>query len=226
MGKGVMWMCFDCREFVKDGKIVEKIRDQIVIETIRNRESKRPVKHPEAEQRKHCESEDKTNTNKNRDKSTEENGIEKEKKKSEKSNEVVKDNEMNVLDFTAMKISEESLKSLEDTQWVDDQMIYISLAFKQYKINKATDKIIFVSPSITQLIRKSTDRTNTKETIKYLQINEKDWVFYPVSNNNQVNRPGGGTHWSLLVYCMAKDVYYHHDPINPTNEMHAVVLIH
>merc|ERR1711874_371211 len=56
--KGVMWMCFDCREFVKDGKIIEKIRDQIVIETIRNRESKRSVKHPEAEQRKHCESED------------------------------------------------------------------------------------------------------------------------------------------------------------------------
>ena len=41
--------------------------------------SKRSIKHPEAEQRKHSESEDKTN--KNRDKSTEENGIEKEKKK-------------------------------------------------------------------------------------------------------------------------------------------------
>jgi len=39
-------MCFDCREFVKDGKLVEKIKDQILIETIeknkkkiRNRES-------------------------------------------------------------------------------------------------------------------------------------------------------------------------------------------
>merc|ERR1711874_665897 len=157
--KGVMWMCFDYREFVKNGKLVEKIRDQIVIETIRNRESKRSVKHPEAEQRKHCKSEDKTNTNKNRDKSTEENGIEKEKNKSEKSNEVVKDKEMNVLDFTAMKISEESLKSLEDTRWVDDQMIYISLALKQNEINKATDKILFVSPSITQLIRKKISKT-------------------------------------------------------------------
>ena len=201
-----------------------KKSDQIVIKTIRNRESKRSVKHPETEKRKHCESEDKTNTN--RDKSTVENDIEKEKKKSERSNEVVKDKEMNVLDFTAMKISEEILKSLEDTQWVDDQMIYISLALKQNEINKATDKILFVSPSITQLIRKSTDRTNTKDTMKNLQINEKDWVFYPVCNNNQVNRPGGGTHWSLLVYCKAKDVYYHHDPINPTNEMHAVELIH
>ena len=84
-------MCFDCREFVKDGKIVEKIRDQIVIETIeknkkiRNRESntqksKKSIKHPEAEQRKHSESEDKTN--KNRQKSIVENSIENENKQS------------------------------------------------------------------------------------------------------------------------------------------------
>ena len=79
-------MCPDCREFVKDSNLVEKIRDQIILETIeknkkiRNRESntQKSTKHPEAEQRKHSESEDKTN--KNRDKSTEENGIEKEKK--------------------------------------------------------------------------------------------------------------------------------------------------
>ena len=68
--KGVMWMCFDCREFIKDSKLVEKIRNQIVLETtekkknIRNREpntqkSKKSIKHPEAEQRKHSESEDK-----------------------------------------------------------------------------------------------------------------------------------------------------------------------
>ena len=67
---------------------------------------------------------------------------------------------------------------------------------------------------------------DTKETLENLQINEKDWVFYPVSNNNLVNKPGGGTHWSLLVYSRANNVYYHHDPIYPTNEMHAVELIH
>ena len=43
-----------------------------------------------------------------------------------KTDQVVKDKEMNVLDFKGMKISKESLKSLEDTQWVDDQMIKIS----------------------------------------------------------------------------------------------------
>ena len=104
-------------------------------------------------------------------------------------------------------------------------MINISFAIKQNEVNKTTDKIIFVSPAITQLIRKSKDKIDIKETIKNLKINEKDWVFYPVSNNDQVNKPGGGTHWSLLVCCKVKNVYYHHDPIYPTNGMHAVELV-
>ena len=87
------------------------------------------------------------------------------------------------------------------------------------------DKILFVSPSITQLIRVSKNKMDTKETLENLQINEKDWVFYPVSNNNRVTKSGGGTHWSLLVYSRLKNVYYY-DPIHPTNEIHARQLIH
>ena len=107
---------------------------------------------------------------------------------------------MDIWDFKVMNVSKESLTSLENSQWVDDDIIKISLALKQKEINKTTDKILFVSPSITQLIRVSDNKMDTKETLENLQINEKDWVFYPVSNNNQVNKPGGGTHWSLLVY--------------------------
>ena len=183
------------------------------------------TKHPETMKRKLNENED--NTNKSIDKST--NNSVDEKKKPEKPNQVVEDKdknkEMNVWDFKVMNISKESLTSLENTQWVDDDIIKISLALKQKEVNKTTDKILFVSPSITQLIRVSKDKTDTKETLENLQINEKDWVFYPVSNNNRVTEPGGGTHWSLLVYSRLKNVYYHHDPIHPMNDMHALELI-
>ena len=95
---------------------------------------------------KTTEIEDKTN--KNWDKSTVENSIVNEKKKSEKPDQVVKDKEMNVLDFKVMNISKESLTSLENTQWVDDQMINISLALKQKEVDKITDKILWVHPSL------------------------------------------------------------------------------
>ena len=107
----------------------------------------------------------------------------------------------------------------------DDDMIKLSLALKQKEIYKFTDKILFVSPAITQLIRASKDGKVIKETLKGLRIIEKDWVLFPVSNNNQVDMPGGGTHWSLLLYSRQKNVFYHHDPIYPINNMHASELI-
>ena len=64
---------------------------------------------------------------------------------------------MILLDFNVIKISEESMRSLEDRKWVDDQMIAISFDIKQNEVNKTTDKEFFVSPSTTQLIRKSKD---------------------------------------------------------------------
>ena len=132
-----------------------------------------------------------------------------------------KSKEMDICDFKVMNVSKESLMSLENSQWVDDDIIKISLALKQKEVNKTTDKILFVSPSITQLIRVSNNKMDTKETLENLQINEKDWVFFPVSNNNRVGMPGGGTHWSLLLYSRQKNVFYHHDPIYPINNMHA-----
>ena len=94
---------------------------------------------------KTTEIEDKTN--KNWDKSTVENSIVNEKKKSEKPNQVVEDKdknkEMNVWDFRVMNISKVSLTSLENSQWVDDDIIKISLALKQKEIDKTTDKILF-----------------------------------------------------------------------------------
>ena len=53
---------------------------------------------------------------------------------------------------------------------MDDQIIKFLFAIKQNEVNKATDNIIFVSPSITQLIRKSKDKIDIKETIKNLKI--------------------------------------------------------
>ena len=156
ISKGYTWLCHECKKEIKtlkkknqnwEGEVEhpsEKNAEPIesYIENIKD-----SAKPPEAKKRKLNESEDKRN--KNRDKLTVENSIENEKKKSEKPDQVVKDKEMNVLDLKVMKISKESLTSLEDTQWVDDQMINISFALKQNEIDKITNKIIFVSPSIT-----------------------------------------------------------------------------
>ena len=72
-----------------------------------------------------------------------------EKMKSVKPNQVVEDKDkskdMDICDFKVINVSKESLASLENSQWVGDAIIKLSLAIKQKEINKITENILFVS---------------------------------------------------------------------------------
>ena len=96
ISKGYTWLCHECK---KDGKTLKK-KNQNWEGEVEHPPEKDPepiendieiikdlLKHPEAKKRKLNESEDKTN--KNRDKST--NSIVNDEKKSEKTDQVVKD---------------------------------------------------------------------------------------------------------------------------------------
>merc|ERR1711874_745226 len=43
--KGVMWMCFDCREFVKDGKLVEKNQRSNSLRNYRKEQKKKEIEN-------------------------------------------------------------------------------------------------------------------------------------------------------------------------------------
>ena len=228
ISRGHIWLCHECKndasqlreqnENWRGETEPAKVDDEDEVEVIKD-----CTNHSEAEKGKLNKSEGTTNNNKLKT-----NQVVEDKDKSkemDKGKEMDKSKEMDICNFEVMNISKESLASLERSQWVDDDMIKLSLALKQKEINKSTDKILFVSPAITQLIRASKDGKAIKETLKGLRITERDWVLFPVSNNNQVDMPGGGTHWSLLLYSRQKNVFYHHDPIFPINFMHATELI-
>merc|ERR1711874_346425 len=80
--------------------------------------------------------------------------------------------------------------------------------------------------SITQILRKSTDSCTVARTVEDLKLKEKDYVFFPVNNNDKVDGEGG-SHWSLLVYISDKRhvKFYHHDPICGANHRHTNKLI-
>merc|ERR1711874_444940 len=88
------------------------------------------------------------------------------------------------------------------------------------------NKLALVEPSITQILRKSPDSCTVADTVEDLKLKEKDYVFFPVNNNDKVDGEGG-SHWSLLVYISDKRhvKFYHHDPISSANHRHANKLI-
>ena len=83
-----------------------------------------------------------------------------------------------------------------------------------------------VEPSITQMLKKSADSDLVGNTMKELKLTEKDYVFFPVNNNNKLDGEGG-SHWSLLVYASDRKHrgFYHHDPIGGANHQHAIELM-
>ena len=117
-------------------------------------------------------------------------------------------------------ISNEDLESLENGKWVTDGII--SLIFGNIQRNINGCKLALVEPSITQMLRKSPDSHLVARTVKDLKLNEMDYVFFPVNDNDKLDGEGG-SHWSLLVYVSGKrhGGFYHHDPINGANLRHA-----
>ena len=85
-------------------------------------------------------------------------------------------------------ISITDLKSLDDGNWVTDNVI--SLVFKNIQRNVDGCNVTFVDPSITQMLRKPTDSDQVGDTMKKLKLTEKDYVFFPF-NYNKLDGKGG-----------------------------------
>ena len=121
-------------------------------------------------------------------------------------------------------ISKTDLESLDDGKWVTDNVI--SLVFKNIQRNVDGCGMALVEPSITQMLRKSADSDHVGGTVKDLKLNENDYVFFPVNDNNKLDGEGG-SHWSLLVYASDEKHrgFYHHDPIGSANLQHATELM-
>ena len=83
-----------------------------------------------------------------------------------------------------------------------------------------------VEPSITQMLRKSSDSYHIANTVKDLKLNENVYVFFSVNDNNKVDSEDG-SHWSLLVYASDGNHrgFYHHDPIGSANLQHKTELM-
>ena len=121
-------------------------------------------------------------------------------------------------------ISKTDLESLDDGKWVTDNII--TLIFKNIQQNVDGCKIALVEPSITQILRKSADLDHVRGTVKDLKLDENNYVFLPVNDNNKLDGEGG-SHWSLLVYAADEKHrgFYHHDPIGRANLQHATELM-
>ena len=130
----------------------------------------------------------------------------------------------NLLEYQGSNITAKDIKTLENGQWVCDEIISLFLAFMREDQTMKDKRILLVNPSATFMLKECDDRKTVNNLKKDLRINEMEWVFYPI-NDNKKSESAGGTHWSLLLFCKKENKYYHYDPIEGKNSDHAKELV-
>merc|ERR1712243_161143 len=103
-------------------------------------------------------------------------------------------------------------------------MIALYLAIMEEDKTVEDHKILYVTPSNTFLLKESKDGKLIADMKSDWNTREMKWIFYPINNNNEIDKIGG-THWSLLIFNKTSNKYYHYDPIKGMNRKHAQALI-
>ena len=91
------------------------------------------------------------------------------------------------------------VKTLENGQWVCDEIISLFLAFMREDKTMKEKGILLVNPSATFMLKECEDKRVVNDLKKDLRMNEMEWVFYPINNNKKIRQCGRHTLESIIV---------------------------
>lgn len=106
--------------------------------------------------------------------------------------------------------------------WLNDQLISFYFEYLERDIfEDFSDRFLFVSPEVTQCIKFSPE--DVAMFLEPLRAHEKDFLFFALNDNLQVER-AGGSHWSLLVYSRPENTFFHYDSSYGSNHTNSALL--
>ena len=109
---------------------------------------------------------------------------------------------------------DEDLQSLNEGEWISDSIIAFWLKYLEEILYKENQNILFIPPSVTQVL-KAGFIDDFGMILEPLNIWQKKYIIMAV-NDNKLDK-AGGQHWSLLVYTIKENVWYHYDSLNNFN---------
>jgi sentrin-specific protease 8 len=97
-------------------------------------------------------------------------------------------------------VRKSNLKTLDDSNWLDDNIITFAFEYLQYesKFPKDNKNIFgFLTPPVVQLIKMSDDLF-AEQILQSIDFLDKQFLILPINDNERVT-VFGGSHWSLLI---------------------------
>ena len=119
-------------------------------------------------------------------------------------------------------VRESDVRLLEGPHWLSDRIIGYYFEYLHKQVFDDSQKICFISPEVSQFL-KLVGHEELNCFVEALQLETKDVILLAVNNADDPSRPGG-THWSLLVYTLQAQHFYHFDSSSSMNEEDARIL--
>jgi len=125
-----------------------------------------------------------------------------------------------VLSFGDSLIRSSDLTILDSNSWLTDNIIsFFFEYFGTVIFSQNERRIAFVGPNFTQLL-KLCDKSELNMLVNSAELNDKDYVIFPV-NDSMFSDSAGGTHWSLLVCNLRSKWCRHYDSYAGANDENA-----
>lgn len=125
-----------------------------------------------------------------------------------------KDNLKNIhcLNYNNIYLNIEDIKCFNDFNELNDMCIsfYYEYMIKE-KYSKLANNVILLDPSIISCIYFEQNIKEIYLMLFNLQLNLKSVIFIPVNDNTNKFKPGGGSHWALLIYVLSDNIFYYLD---------------
>jgi sentrin-specific protease 8 len=135
-----------------------------------------------------------------------------------------------VCTFHEATIYESDLKALAAPHWLNDSLITFYLqhlqhcAFSDHQSSSAGSSaddgmhgMLFLTPGAAFVLAHEDDADDFASTLDGLEIARHALVFLPINDNANVERGGGGSHWSLLVLDVRALAFAHFDSAGRAN---------
>lgn len=124
-----------------------------------------------------------------------------------------------ILSYNDTVLRRSDLDILSGPHYLNDRIIefYFSYLSSIYP----SDDIYLVPPSISFWLQNCPDEESIKTFIEPLNLPSKKLVIFPVNNNEDLTLAEGGSHWSLLAFHRAVNVFIHHDSMLTSNSSYS-----
>ncbi len=117
-------------------------------------------------------------------------------------------------------VAYEDVMTLKPGAWLTDAILtfyYLYLSGNTRKESEVTnDDYLLINPTLTFWLAMAPDSAH--EIFGDMDLQSKQLIFMPVSDSEDMESAGSGSHWSLVVYHKSSDTFYSYDSHQNHNE--------